>query len=130
MRTLMLLVSAACALAFSVPAALGTSQTGSADGITVTVSLSDTATAGQSFTISESIANTTTRAKLVRVTQTLAGPAGVLFSIRYPLIVPAGKTLAFSITYTFPANVPPGTYALTLAAGNASATASTVVSSA
>jgi uncharacterized membrane protein len=132
MRTLLLLVSAVAALAVSVPAALATSASGtSPDGsITVNVSLSDTATAGQPFTISESITNNTGRAKLVRVTQMLSGPDGVIFSIRYPLIIPANRTLAFSITYTFPANVPPGTYSLTLAAGGASATADTVVSSA
>jgi hypothetical protein len=131
MRTIMLLVSAIAALAVGVPAALATSDSGtSPDGsIIVSVSLSDTATAGQPFMISESITNTTGRAKLVRVTQTLAGEAGVLFSIRYPIIVPANRTLAFSITYTFPANVPPGTYSLTLEAGGASATAQTVVSS-
>jgi uncharacterized membrane protein len=124
----MLLVSLVGALALAVPAALATTGEGSADGITVRVTLSDTATAGQPFTIAESIANTTTKAKLVRVTQTLQGPGGVLFSIRYPFIVPAGKTLAFSITYTFPANVPPGAYTLTLSAGNATATAQTTVS--
>jgi hypothetical protein len=37
------------------------------------------------------------------------------------------KTLAFDLTFTFPANVPPGTYSLTLSAGGASATATTVV---
>jgi hypothetical protein len=127
MRTVVLLASTVCALALGVPAALGTTGTGSADGITVTVSLSDTATAGEQFTVAESIANTTSRAKLVRVTQTLAGPAGVVFSIRYPLVVPANRTLAFSLTYTFPANVPEGTYTLTLTAGNATATAQTRV---
>jgi hypothetical protein len=123
----MLLVSLVGALALGVPAAFATIGEGSADGITVRVELSNTAIAGQPFTIAESIANTTAKAKLVRVTQTLAGPNGVLFSIRYPLIVPAGKTLAFSITYTFPANVPPGDYMLTLAGGNATATATTTV---
>jgi uncharacterized membrane protein len=129
MRTVMLLVVAIGALALSVPTALATtaSDTGD-DGITVTVSLSDTATAGEPFTVSESIKNGTTRAKLVRVTQTLEGPDGVVFSIRYPLIVLAGKTLAFDLTFTFPENVPPGTYSLTLTAGDASATAETVVS--
>jgi hypothetical protein len=130
MRTLMLLVVAVGALAFSVPAALASFDEDSADGITVTVLLSDTATAGQPFTIGESIENTTSRAKLVRVTQTLTGPTGAtLFSIRYPLIVPARKKLAFEITYTFPANVPSGTYSLTLTAGAASATATTTVAS-
>jgi hypothetical protein len=129
MRSIMLLLSAVCALALGVPVALGTTDTDSADGITVSVTLSDTATAGTPFTIRESIQNTTTRTKFVRVTQTLEGPDGVLFSIRYPLIVPAGKTLSFSITYTFPANVPPGVYLLTLAVGNASATARTTVAS-
>ncbi len=130
MRTLMLLVAAIGALALSVPAALASTETGSSpDGsIIVSVTLSDSATAGQPFTIAESIANTTDRAKLVRVTQTLEGPVGVLFSIRYPLIVPARRTLAFSITYTFPANVPPGAYTLTLAAGGATASATTTVS--
>jgi hypothetical protein len=127
MRTLILLVTAVCALALSVPAAFGTNGTGSADGITVSVSLTDQAIAGQPFTITESIANANTSPKLVRVTQTLTGPAGVVFSIRYPLFVPAGKTLAFSITYTFPANIPPGTYRLTLSAGDATAFAETEV---
>jgi hypothetical protein len=128
MRTLVLLASAVCALALGVPAALGTSGSGSADGIDVSVSLSDTATAGDDFTVAESITNTTSRAKLVRVTQTLAGPAGQVFSIRYPLILPANRTLAFSITYTFPAWVPAGVYRLTLTAGNATAVAETTVS--
>jgi hypothetical protein len=129
MRTVMLLVVAVGALALSVPAALATtaSDTGD-DGITVMVSLSDTATAGEPFTVCESIKNGNTSAKLVRVTQTLKGPDGVVFSIRYPLIIPAGKTLAFELTFTFPENVPPGTYGLTLTAGDASATAETVVS--
>ena len=92
----------------------------------MTVSLSDTATAGEPFTVAESIANTTTRG-LVRVTQTLAGPSGTLFSFSYPFFVPAGRTLAFSLTFTFP-EVPAGTHSLTLRAGTASATATTVVS--
>jgi uncharacterized membrane protein len=110
-----------------VPAALATTGNGSADGINVSVTLSDTATAGEPFTVAESIENTTSRAKLVRVTKTLAGPEGTIFSIRYPLILPAGKTLSFELEFTFPAHVPPGTYELTLTAGNASATAETVV---
>jgi hypothetical protein len=130
MRPFMLLLSVVGALALAVPVALATTATGSADGITVTVSLSDTATAGQPFTVAQSIENTTSRARLVRVTQTLEGPGGVIFSLRYPLIVPAGMSLAFDLTFTFPANVPPGTYELTLTAGNASATAQTVVGSA
>lgn len=128
MRTVMLLVVAAGALALSVPAALGTTGTGTADGVTVTVSLSDEAVAGEEFTVAESIENANSRAKLVRVTQTLTGPEGVVFSLRYPLFIPAGRTLAFEFTFTFPANVPPGTYSLTLTAGNASATATTEVS--
>ena len=129
MRPFMLLVVAVGALALSVPAALATtaSDTGD-DGITVTVSLSDTATPGEPFTVAESIQNANTRARLLRVTQTLKGPEGVVFSIRYPLIIPAGKTLAFELTFTFPENVPPGTYSLTLTAGDASATAETEVS--
>jgi hypothetical protein len=127
MRTVMLLVVAVGALALSVPAALATEGTGTADGITVTVSLSDTATAGEPFTVAESITNANNRARLLRVTQTLEGPDGVVFSIRYPLIIPAGKTLEFELTFTFPANVPPGTYSLTLTAGRATATAETVV---
>jgi hypothetical protein len=124
----MFLVVLLGALALGVPTALATSDSGSADGITVTVSLSDEAVAGEEFTVAESIANTTARAKLIRVTQTLEGPGGTIFSIRYPLIVPAGKTLAFELTFRFPADVPPGTYSLTLTAGAASATAETVVS--
>jgi hypothetical protein len=128
MRFLMLLVALVGALALSVPAALATTGTGSGGGIDVTVTLSDEATAGEDFTVAESIANTTNRLKLIRVTQTLEGPEGVVFSIRYPLLVPAGKTLAFELTFTFPENVPPGTYSLTLTAGEASATATTEVS--
>jgi hypothetical protein len=124
----MLLLALLAALALGVPTALATSDSGSADGITVTVSLSDQAVAGDEFTVAESIENTITRAKLIRVTQTLEGPGGTIFSIRYPLIVPAGKTLAFELTFRFPPDVPPGTYSLTLTAGAASATAETVVS--
>jgi uncharacterized membrane protein len=126
MRLLMLLVALVGALALSVPAALAT--TGSGGGIDVSVTLSDDATAGEDFTVAESITNTTNRLKLIRVTQTLEGPEGVVFSIRYPLLVPAGRTLAFELTFTFPETVPPGTYSLTLTAGTATATATTEVS--
>ena len=128
MRFLMLLVALVGALALGVPAALADTGTGSGGGIDVSVSLSDEATAGEDFTVAESITNTTDRLKLIRVTQTLEGPEGVVFSIRYPLFVPAGKTLAFELTFTFPENVPPGMYSLTLTAGVASATATTTVS--
>ena len=128
MRFLMLLVALVGALALGVPAALANTGTGSGGGIDVSVTLSDDATAGEDFTVAESITNTTNRLKLIRVTQTLEGPEGVVFSIRYPLLVPAGKTLAFELTFTFPENVPPGDYSLTLTAGAASATATTTVS--
>jgi hypothetical protein len=127
MRALTLLVATVGVLALSVPAALASTGVGEADGITVTVSLSDTATAGEPFTVAESIENTTSRVRLVRVTQTLTGPAGTVFSIRYPLILSAQRTLAFDITFTFPANVPPGAYTLTLTAGVATASGTTVV---
>jgi hypothetical protein len=61
------------------------------------------------------------------VTQTLEGPSGRVFSFSYPLLLPAARTLSFPLTFTFP-QVPPGTYALTLRAAAASATATTVVS--
>jgi hypothetical protein len=124
---LALLAPVLAALALGVPAALATTGTGSADGLTVTVSLSDTATPGEPFTVAESITNTTTRLRAVRVTQTLAGESGELFSFSYPILVPAGRTLSFSLTFTFPAGVPPGTYSLTLRANNATATATTTV---
>jgi hypothetical protein len=128
MRTfLAVLAPVFAALALGVPAALATTGTGSAVGLTVTVSLSDTATPGEPFTVAESITNTSTRLRLVRVTQTLAGENGELFSFSYPILVPAGKTLSFSLTFTFPEGVPPGTYSLTLRANNASATATTTV---
>jgi hypothetical protein len=127
MRTFMLLAVAVGALALSVPAAFATSGTGSADGITVSVSLSDNAVAGQPFTVAESIQNANSRARLVLVTQTLTGPAGTVFKLRYPLILLAGKTLAFELTFTFPENIPPGEYTLTFTAGAASASGSTVV---
>jgi hypothetical protein len=128
MRAVTLLVVAIGALALSVPAALATTDSDTADGITVSVTLSDTAEAGEDFTVAESITNENTRARLVRVTQTLAGPEGVIFSFSYPLFIPAGKTLSFELTFRFPENIPPGTYSLTLKAGNASATATTQVS--
>jgi hypothetical protein len=129
MRKFMLLVVAVGALALSVPAALASTNTGTgeADGIEVSVTLSNTAVAGQPFTVAESIANKTSRGKFVRVTQTLSGESGTIFSIRYPLFLPANKTLAFDVMFTFPANVPPGDYRLTLTAGNATAFATTTV---
>ena len=127
MRTLTALVVLVVAVGISVPAAFATTGTGSGDGLTVTVTLTDIATAGEPFTVGESITNTTDRGKFVRVTQTLAGPEGTIFSFSYPLFVPANRTLAFSLTFTFP-EVPPGTYSLTLRANTASATATTVVS--
>lgn len=90
--------------------------------------MSDTVTAGSPFTVAERIENTNTRRQLVRVTQ-LDGPGGRrIFSVSYPLLIPAGKSLSFSVTYTFPAGVPPGEYSLTLTANSATATATTVVS--
>jgi hypothetical protein len=127
MRSLLFLLAALAALALGVPAALADEGSGSANGITVTVALSDQAVAGEEFTVAESIANTNPTAKLVRVTQTLVGPGGTVFSIRYPLIIPAGKTLAFELTFRFPADIPTGEYSLTLTAGGASATAHTEV---
>jgi hypothetical protein len=128
MRTFMALLALAFAvLALGVPAALASQGTGSADGLTVTVSLSDTATPGQPFTVAESIQNTTNSLRLVRVTQTLEGESGELLSFSYPILVPAGRTLSFSLTFTFPPGVLPGTYSLTLRANNAVATASTTV---
>ena len=125
MRTLTALVVLVVALAISVPAAFATTGTGSGDGLTVTVTLTDIATAGEPFTVGESITNTTDRGKFVRVTQTLAGPEGTIFSFSYPLFVPQ-QSLAFNLTFTFP-EVPPGTYSLTLRANSASATATTTV---
>jgi uncharacterized membrane protein len=128
MRFLMLLVALVGALALGVPAALADTGTGSDDFFNVSVTLSDEATAGEDFTVAESIENKTNRLRLVRVTQTLEGPDGVVFSIRYPLLIPANRTLAFELTFTFPENVPPGPYSLTLTAGGATATATTTVS--
>ncbi|MGZ8697640.1 MAG: hypothetical protein ACXWZ1_09855 [Gaiellaceae bacterium] len=129
MRKLMALLALVAALALGVPAAFATSATDSRDGLTVTVSLSDTATAGEPFTVAESIANTTTRPKLVRVTQTLAGRNGTLLSFSYPFFVPAQSSRSFSLTFRFPdVAVPHATYSLTLRANTASATATTVVS--
>jgi hypothetical protein len=129
MRSLMLLLALIGTLALGVPAALA-SEASDDDGITaVSVSLSDTAEAGEDFTVAESITNLTDRTRIVRVTQTLTGPDGAtIFSLRYPLILRANKTLAFELEFTFPANIPPGTYSLTLTAGGASATATTQVS--
>jgi len=42
------------------------------------------------------------------------------------ILLPAGKTLSFSLTFTFP-EVPPGDYSLTLRANTVSATATTTV---
>jgi hypothetical protein len=67
MRSFLLLVAAVGALALGVPAALATTASDTEAGITVTVSLSDTATAGQPFTVAESIANSNPRARLVLV---------------------------------------------------------------
>lgn len=127
MRWSIMLVALATAVAIGAPAALATTASGSAGGLTVTVFLSPTATAGAPFTFAESIANTTTRRQLVRVTQTLSGENGEILSVSYWLVVPAGRTLSFSVTFTFP-EVPPGTYSLTLTANAATATATTVVS--
>jgi hypothetical protein len=126
MRSTIALLTLAAALAVGAPAALATTATGSSNGLTVTVALPDTATAMSPFTVSETIANTTARAKIVWVTQTLTGPIRT-FSLRYPLFVAAQRTLSFSITFPLP-SVPAGTYTLTLTANTASATATTVVS--
>ena len=76
-----------------------------------TVALSpDVAATGDLVTASESIANTTASWRLARITQTLTGPAGVAYSISYPLLVPPGKTLAVSLSYRVPAFLPRGTY--------------------
>ncbi len=127
MRSIIVLLTVAAALAAAAPAALATTASGSSGGLTVTVSLPDTASAEAPFTVSESIANTTDRGKFVLVTQTLTGPAGGTFVLRYPLFIGAKRTLSFSITFPLP-SVRPGTYTLTLTANTAGATASTTVS--
>ena len=91
MRPLIALLALVAALALGAPAAYATDATGSGDGLTVTVSLSDTATAGQPFTVAESITNTTARGKLVRVTQTLAGPSGNPVLVLVPVLRSCGE---------------------------------------
>jgi hypothetical protein len=131
-RTLITLVALVAALAVGVSTALATTGTGSGGGLTVTVSLPDTATQGAPFTAAESITNTLTSRQFVKVTQTLAGPGGRVFSFSYPIILGPSKSLAFRFTVTLPAFVPDGTYTLTLTAktgsGTASASATTTVS--
>lgn len=129
MRTLIALLALVAALALGVPAAFATFATDSSDDLTVTVLLSDTAIAGEPFIVAESIENTTTKPKLVRVTQTLVGPRGTtLLSFSYPLFVRANTKLSFNLTFRFPfPKAPSGIYSLTLRANTASATATTEV---
>jgi hypothetical protein len=128
----MTLVAVVATLTIGAATTLATTDTGSGGGLIVTVSLSDAATQGAPITVTESIANTLTSRQLVKVTQTLEGPGGRLFSFSYPTILGPSKSLALSFTFTLPAFVPDGTYKLTLTtktgSGIATASATTTVS--
>ena len=127
MRTTLALLTLVAALALGAPAAVASTATDSANGVSVTVSLSDTVALTAPFTVAETIANETTKARIVRVTQAITGPNGRVLSVSYPLFLRAGASLSFTLTFKLPAVPPPGTYSLTLSAGAASATATTVV---
>ena len=122
-RALILLAAVALGLG-AAGTALATTGTGTGGDFTVTVSLApDQAATGDLVTASESITNLTATWRLARITQTLTGPAGVAYSVSYPLLVPPGRTLAVSLRYRVPAFLPRGTYTLAFTAANARGTA-------
>jgi hypothetical protein len=124
MRRAIVLLSALTLAAGAASPALASSGTGSGGDFTVTVSLSpDVAATGDLVTASESITNVTNQWRLAGITQTLVGPAGVAYSVSYPLLVPPGRTLSLSVSYRVPEFVPRGVYTLTFTAANARGTA-------
>ena len=125
MRIFVALVALVAALAVGASTALATTGTGEG-GLKVSVSLTAT-TQGASITVAESITNTLRSRQFVKVTQTLSGPGGRVFSFSYPIILGPSKALAFNFTFTLPAFVPDGVYTLTLTANTASASATTTV---
>ncbi|MDH4104083.1 MAG: hypothetical protein OEW52_09035 [Thermoleophilia bacterium] len=132
MRVLIALVTLVAALAVGVSTALATTVEGKGGGLTVSVSLPPSATRGEPITVAESITNDLQSWQLVKVTQTLQGPAGRQLSFSYPILVGPYKTLAFNLTFTVPTSAPTGEYSLTLATktktGSATATATIEVS--
>jgi hypothetical protein len=127
LRIFIALVALVAALAVGASTALATTGAGEGGGLKVSVSLTDNTTQGAPITIAESITNTLTSRQLVKVTQTLSGPGGRVFSFSYPIIVGPSKSLSFNFTFTLPAFVPDGVYTLTLTANTASASATTTV---
>lgn len=132
MRKLVVLTVVVAALAAGASPALADTATGSGGGLTVSVSLTDDAVRGAPITVAESVTNTTSSWQIVRVRQTLVGPAGMQYSISYPTIIGPNKTRALSFTFTVPRSAPAGQYSLTFTTttktGTATATATTNLS--
>lgn len=105
--------------------ALASSGTGNQNpDLTVAVSLvssgadPDKATVGDTITASYSLVNNTTRYQLVRVSPSLAGPAGAIYSISFWAVLAPGKTYSASVSYPVLEAFPAGLYTVALSASN------------
>jgi hypothetical protein len=89
------------------------------------------ATDGDIVTASGSVTNNTGRKQLVKLTRTLEGPNGALYSKTTGLMLSAGETYSASDSLVVSASVPAGVYTITVSArgtnGTSSASASITV---
>ena len=105
-----------------------TSSSVTANGYTVTASLSPNTVAPGGFVkAGGSVTNNTAAAVNTKVTVSLSGPSGSR-SISRMVMIGAGKTLSMTRTIHVPSTAPAGTYTLTVSAQNATTGATAAAS--
>jgi uncharacterized protein YfaS (alpha-2-macroglobulin family) len=110
-------------LAFGAAPALATSDTQSQNPeLTVTVSLPDQVTAGDTFAAAASVTNNTAFRQTVKLAVALTGRTGQTYSVSYPVKLGAGETVSTSVSFRLPRWVPKGTYSVSLSASNQAGT--------
>ena len=103
--------------------------------ITVVVTLqsdgavADQATVGDTVTASASVTNNTDRKQQVKLTRSLAGPGGAMWTKTTGLMLSPGETYSASDSLVVASGTPAGSYTLTIAASgkNGSSSASTSI---
>jgi hypothetical protein len=76
------------------------------------------ATTGDTVTASASVTNNSARKQVVKVTTTLAGPSGVLYSHSSAIPLSASETYSASDSLVLAEGTPTGDYTLTITASN------------
>ena len=84
----------------------------------------DLATTGDTVTASGSVTNNSARKQVVKVTTTLAGPTGTLYSHSSAVMLSPSETYGASDSLVLAEGTPAGSYTLTIAASNKNGTSS------